>query len=66
MININYKKFLLGPFGAGILLIVLQFLTGINTNGNIPYLIGSNILLVLGIVSIIDSIIALKNGKYNK
>lgn len=66
MNKIDYKKFILGPFGAGLLLIILQFLTGIKTNGNIPYLIGSNILLVLGIASIIDSIIELKNRKYTQ
>lgn len=65
MKNFNYKKFLLGPFGAGILLIIIQFMVGIETKGSIPYLIGANLVLTAGLVSIIDSMIALKKGKYN-
>lgn len=66
MNNINYKKFILGLFSAGILLIIIQFLIRVDIVGNISYLIGTNLALVLKTASIINSMIALKKGKYIK
>lgn len=54
------KKFLLGEGGAGIMLIIIQIIVGIKTEGSFGYLIGANISLIAGILSIIDGLRKLK------
>lgn len=54
------KKIILGEIGAGVLLIIIQFIVGFNFDGNIFYIIGYNFIFLLGIASIIDGIRKLK------
>ena len=50
------KKIILGEIGAGILLIIIQFIVGFNFDGDVFYIIGYNFIFLLGIASIIDGI----------
>lgn len=54
------KKIILGEIGAGVLLIIIQFIVGFNFDGDIFYIIGYNFIFLLGIASIIDGIRKLK------
>lgn len=56
MKKFDMKKILLGEIGAGILLIIIQFVIGFNFEGNIAYILGSNIAAIFGIICIIDGI----------
>ena len=54
------KKIILGEIGAGVLLMIIQFIVGFNFDGDIFYIIGYNFIFLLGIASIIDGIRKLK------
>lgn len=54
--KINIRNVLCSEIGAGILLIIIQFLIGFNLEGNIFYILGSNFIALFGIASIIDGI----------
>ncbi len=58
------KEALLGEIGAGILLIILNFvIVGFNFSGEFFQILGHNILLLFGIACIIDGI---RNKKIHK
>lgn len=57
------KEIINGPIGAGILLIIIQLLVGIKTEGEFFFLLGYHFVGIAGICSIIDGIIKIKKSK---
>lgn len=57
------KKIFLGEIGAGILLLIIQFIVGFEISKNIPYSIGRNFIAVFGIISIIIGIRKIKKER---
>lgn len=50
------SQFLLGEVGAGLVLIIIQFITGFDFAGNLFYVLGRNFFATLGVASIFDGI----------